>query len=183
MRKLLILAMPLAALGSPALAATTSTSVDGRVDISGTVAGRCLFTLPNETISLGELAISGTGGTAGKLDVSKVNGQSRTLTGWCNNAAATMTVKTTELTNLAPTATGFDNRVDYTATAVANSVSASDSSTTAAAGAPSTVGMFSGNIVVTLSGASTPNNGLLVAGNYSGNVVVTLAPTIAPPEA
>ena len=183
MRKLIAIALPLAAMASPAMAATAPTSVDGRVDITGSVAGRCLFTLPSETIDLGELALSGTGSTAGKLDVTKVNGQSRTLTGWCNNSAATMTVTTTELTNTATASTGFDNRIDYTATAVANSISANDSSVTAGAGAASTVGMFSGNIVVTLSGASTPGNGLLVAGTYNGNVVVTLSPTIAPPEA
>jgi hypothetical protein len=71
--------------------------------------------------------------------------------------------------------------VDYTATAVANSSSASDSSLTAGSGTSSTVGLFTGNIVVTLSGASSPNNGLMVAGGYTGNVVVTLTPTATPP--
>ncbi len=176
MRKLLILAAPFAVLASP-VAAQTAT---GTVDISGSVAGRCLFTLPNQTISLGELALSGTGSTAGKLDPAKVNGQTRTLIGWCNNTAATMSVTTTELTNSASAAAGFDNRIDYTATAVANSASASDTSLTSGAGTASTVGMFTGNVVVTLSAASSPTNGLLVAGGYTGNVVVTLTPTVAP---
>jgi hypothetical protein len=176
MRKLLILAAPFAVLASP-VAAQTAT---GTVDITGSVAGRCLFTLPNQTISLGELSLGGSGSTAGKLDTSRVDGQSRTLIGWCNNTAATMSVTTTQLTNPAATSTGFDNRIDYTATAVANTVSAADTSLTAGAGTASTVGMFTGNIVVTLSGSSSPTNGLLVAGAYSGNVVVTLTPTVAP---
>jgi hypothetical protein len=176
MRKLLIIAAPLALLASPALAQ----SATGTVAIDGSVAGRCLFTLPNQTISLGELALAGSGSTAGKLDVSKVNGKSATLIGWCNNTAATMSVTTTELTNPATAATGFDKRVDYTATAVANTASASDSSLTAGAGSAGTVGMFTGNVVVTLSAASTPTSGLLVAGAYTGNVVVTLTPTVAP---
>ena len=176
MRKLLILAAPLALLASPALAQSST----GTVDISGSVAGRCLFTLPNQTISLGELALGGTGATAGKLDVSKVNGKTATLIGWCNNTAATMSVTTTELINPATAATGFDKRVDYTATAVANAASAADSSLTAGAGSAGSVGMFTGNVVVTLSAASSPTSGLLVAGAYTGNVVVTLTPTVAP---
>jgi hypothetical protein len=142
-----------------------------------------LFTTPNATISLGELALGGSGSTAGKLDVTRVNGQTRTLVGWCNNTAATMTVTSAplQLTTPVPAVTGFDARVDYTATAVANAASASDTSVTAGAGTASTVGMFTGNVVVTLSGSSSPTNGLLVAGSYTGNVVVTLTPTIALP--
>lgn len=172
MRKLLILAVPAALAASPALAQ----SATGTVTIDGSVAGRCMFTVPNKTISLGELALS----SDGKLDVSKVNGRNETLTGWCNNTAATMTVTTTQLTTTTAAPSGFDNRVDYTATAVTGAVSASDSSLTAGAGSASGVGLFTGNIVVTLSAASSPTNGLMVAGNYTGNVVVTLTPTVAP---
>lgn len=175
MRKLMILAAPIAFLASPALA---QTAVTGTVDINGSVAGRCMFTIPNKTISLGELSLA----SNGKLDASKVNGRSETLEGWCNNTAASMTVTTTQLTTATAAPTGFDNRVDYTATAVTGSVNATDSSLTAGAGSASTVGLFSGNIVVTLSSASSPNNGLMVAGAYSGNVVVTLTPTVALPD-
>jgi hypothetical protein len=174
MRKFIILALPVALIASPALA---QTDVTGTVNIDGSVAGRCMFTLPNATISLGEISLA----SNGKLDTSKVNGKSATLSGWCNNTAATMSVTTTQLTTGTAAATGFDNRVDYTGTAVTGSVSASDSSLVAGAGAPSTVGQFSGNIVVTLESASSPTNGLMVAGAYTGNVVVTLTPTVAPP--
>ena len=176
MRKLMLLAIPAVLAASPALA---QSAVTGTVNIDGSVAGRCTFTLPSVNLSLGELSLA----SNGKLDVSKVNGKTATLTGWCNNTAATMAVTTTQLTTGTANPTGFDNRVDYTATAVANAASASDSSLVAGAGTPSTVGLFTGNIVVTLSAASSPNNGLMVGGGYTGNVVVTLTPTIAPPPA
>ncbi len=171
MRKLILLSAPLALLASPAMA---QSAVDGTVDINGSVAGRCMFTVPNKTISLGEISLA----SNGKLDVAKVNGRNETLTGWCNNTAASMTVTSTELTNSTSAPTGFDNRVNYTATAVTGSTSASDSSVVAGAGTPSSVGLFTGDIVVTLSNASSPTNGLMVAGTYTGNVVVTLTPTV-----
>ena len=170
MRKVILLAAPFALLASPVLAQ----SATGTVAIDGSVAGRCLFTLPNATISLGEISLV----SNGKLDPSKVNGKSATLTGWCNNTAATMSVTTTQLTTGTTATTGFDNRVDYTGTAVANAISASDSSLAAGAGTASTVGQFTGDIVVTLSAASSPTNGLMVAGAYTGNVLVTLTPTV-----
>jgi len=172
MRKLILLSAPLALLASPALA--QSTDVTGTVDINGSVAGRCMFTVPNKTISLGEISLA----SNGKLDVSKVNGKSETLTGWCNNTTASMTVTSSPLLNGTTAPTGFDNRVDYTATAVTGSTSANDTSVTAGAGAASNVGLFTGDIVVTLSNASSPTSGLMVAGGYSGNVVVTLTPTV-----
>ena len=170
MRKLLILAVPALLAASPALAQ----SATGTVAIDGSVANRCMFTLPNATISLGEISLV----SNGKLDPAKVNGKSATLNGWCNGTASTMTVTSTQLTTPTAATTGFDNRVDYTGTAVANAVSGSDSSLTAGAGSPVTVGQFSGNIVVTLSAASSPTNGLMVAGTYTGNVQVTLAPAV-----
>ena len=172
MRKRILLSAPLALMASPAMA--QSTSVTGTVDINGSVAGRCMFTVPSKTISLGEISLA----ADGKLDVSRVNGRNETLTGWCNNTTASMTVTSTALTNSTTAPTGFDNRVDYTATAVTGSTSANDTSLTAGAGAASNVGLFTGNIVVTLSNASSPTNGLMVAGTYNGNVVVTLTPTV-----
>jgi hypothetical protein len=170
MRKLLILAVPALLAASPALAQ----SATGTVAIDGSVANRCMFTLPNATISLGEISLV----SNGKLDPAKVNGKSATLTGWCNGTASTMSVTTTQLTTATAATTGFDNRVDYTGTAVANAVSGSDSSLTAGAGSPVTVGQFSGDVVVTLSAAASPTNGLMVAGTYTGNVQVTLAPAV-----
>ena len=172
MRRLMFLAIPAALVASPVFAQ----SATGTVDINGSVAGRCMFTLPNATISLGEISLA----SNGKLDPAKVNGRNATLTGWCNNTAASMSVTTTQLTTGTAATAGFDNRVDYTGTAVTGSVSAADSSLTAGAGTPSAVGQFTGNIVVTLSAASSPSNGLMVAGTYTGTVVVTLTPTVVP---
>ena len=181
MRILISLALPLIALGSIAAAtpALAADPVSGTVALSGSVAGRCLFTTPQQTIALGELAQTGSGATAGKLDAAKVNGQTTSLVGWCNNVGSSMAVTATELTSTtsAPGAS-FDNRIDYTANASANGVNASDSSVTAGAGIPSAVNIFAGSIGVTLSGASTPNNGVLVAGSYTGNVTVTLSPNV-----
>ncbi|KHK93551.1 hypothetical protein [Novosphingobium malaysiense] len=168
---LILAAAPLALLASPASAQDAT----GTVSIDGSVAARCLFTTPSATISLGEMAQSGTGNSAGTLDTSKVDGKSATLVGWCNSTAATMTVQANALTNGATAATGFTNRVDYSATANANSVDATDDSTDALPGAAADVNMFSGDVQVTLSNSSA--TGLLVAGGYSGSVEVVLSPT------
>ncbi len=179
MRKLMMIAAPLVLFSVPAAAQST-----GTVNVDGTVAGRCLFTTPSATISVGEMAVQGTGSTAGKLNAAVIEGQTRTLVGWCNGSASTMSVETLPLMNtgFAPAApTGFDKRVDYTATAVANAASANDSSITGGSGAGSTVGLFTGDVVVTLSSASSPTSGLLIAGAYQGQVIVTLSPAIALP--
>lgn len=178
MRKSLCIAIvPLTLLASPALAQ----SVTGTVDITGSVAGRCLFTIPNEVIDLGELSLSGTDGNAGKLNTAVVNGRNATLVGWCNSASASMEVEATKLTNTASIANGFTNTIDYLATATANQVDATDTTTVAGAGTPANVGMFTGSVLVTLSNAATDGS-LLVAGDYSGEVVVTLKPNFTPPQ-
>jgi hypothetical protein len=178
MRRLSLLALAsLPFIVGPAFAQST-----GTVTVNGSVADRCLFTTPSAVIALGEMTNAGGVGGAGKLDPSRVNGQSRTLVGWCNGTAATMGVEAQPLLNsdyTGPAISGFDARVDYTATAVANSVSASDSSTVAAPGSVVGIGLFTGNVVVNLSAASTPTSGLLVAGNYGGQVLVTLAPNVS----
>lgn len=165
-----------ALLAAPAWADST-----GTVAIDGSVADRCLFTSDSATISLGELSQGGTGGSAGKLDTGKVNTKSATLSGWCNGSAATMSVEAQPLLNVDTTdaPTGFDRRVDYTATATANSVDGSDTSTTGGAGASVDVGLFTGEIPVVLSEASSPTGGLLVAGTYQGQVLVTLTPNVS----
>lgn len=173
MRKLIIAAAPLALLASPAMAATAAPSVNGNVAITGEVTARCAFTLGSETIALGDIS-----GTDGKLDATKVNGKSKNLTGWCNGTNSTVAVKATALTNTL-TGTGFDSTVTYTAKATVGTVEATDSdSLDTAAGVAAKVGLFSGNIAVSLSNAQTPGNGLMVAGDYSGNVQVTLAPAV-----
>jgi hypothetical protein len=156
--------------------------VTGTVNIDGSVADRCLFTTDNAVISVGELALGGAGSTAGRLDATKLDGQTRTLVGWCNGTAATIEVEALALQNTSFTGTppaGFDRRIDITASATANNVTATDSSITAGSGAPATVGLFTGAIDVTLSNSSSPTNGLLIAGDYVGQVLVTLTPNVS----
>ena len=156
----------------------------GEVTIVGSVADRCLFTLPSKLIDLGELSQAGTGGTAGRLDTSKVDGATETLQGWCNGTAATMSVEAFALENTSFTSappSGFDRVVNFTATATANSADATDDSATAGSGAAVSVGMFTGDVDVVLSASSTPAGGLLVAGDYGGLVRVTLTPNVAGP--
>lgn len=167
----------LAALALPLCAGVANAqTATGTVSIDGTVGNRCSLSLGSATISLGEMSQA----ADGKLNAAVVNGQNRTLTGFCNGATARMTVEAQPLLNPSAAASGFDNRVDYTATAVANSVSGTDSSLASSPGAGTSVavGAFNGNIVVTLSAASSPNSGVLVAGGYNGQVLVTLAPNV-----
>lgn len=176
MRNYLAFAAPLALIASPALAQDS----EGTVEVTGSVAGRCLFTTPSDFIDLGELALSGSDTNAGKLDASVVNtAPAAELVGWCNHAAATMEVQATPLVNIADAADGFTNRIDYTATASANEASATDSTVDEAGGDAADVGMFTGTITVDLSDAAT-DGGLLVAGDYAGDVTVTLRPNFAP---
>ncbi|HET9428161.1 MAG TPA: hypothetical protein VFO69_07365 [Allosphingosinicella sp.] len=177
-RSMILAVLAASATATPAF----SQSVDGTVDITGSVADRCLFTTPSATLPLGELARSGTDTNAGRLDESKVDGESRTLVGWCNGTAATMSVEAFALTNsdfTSPAPNGFDRVINFTATADANSESATDTSVTAGAGSAVNVGLFTGNVVVTLSESATPGGGLLVAGDYDGQVVVTLTPNVS----
>ncbi len=161
---------------------TVAGAVDGAVNINGSVAAKCEFTIPSATINLGEMA-----GPGGTLDTSTVNGKFQTLNGWCNGVASTMTVNSAPIahTSVATAPTGFARRVDYTATAslasasLATTVNGTDSSAGAlAAGAAVSVGLFSGPITVTLSAAASAENagGILVAGTYTGLVTVTLTP-------
>jgi len=170
-------------LGIVACAAPASAQSTGTVNINGSVADRCLFTTPSATISVGELAQPGSGTNAGRLDASKLDGQTRNLVGWCNGTAATMSVEALPLLNIDFTAaapTGFDRRVDYSAAALANAATATDTSVgTPGGGSAVSVGMFTGNVSVTLSGSSSPTSGLLVAGTYQGQVIVTLTPNVS----
>lgn len=154
----------------------------GTVAIDGSVAERCLFTTPSATISVGELSKSGTDTNAGRLNPAKLNGEKRTLVGWCNGTASTIAVEAqpllnTDFTGTAPS--GFTRRIDYSATAGANGASAADTSTAAGAGQASNVGIFTGNVEVTLSSSATPNDSMLIAGAYAGQVLVTLSPNIS----
>jgi hypothetical protein len=179
-----ILAAAAVIAATAALPAAAQTAT-GTVTVNGTVADRCQFTIPSAVIDAGELALQGSGATSGQLDSSKLDGQSRTLVGWCNGTAATMSVEAQRLVNTTYTLTppaGFDRVINYTANAGANNATAADTSLTDGAGSVVPVGLFSGDVVVTLSSSSSPTGGRLVAGSYSGQVLVTLTPSVSLPN-
>lgn len=154
----------------------------GIVEIDGKVADRCLFTTPSDAISIDELSLGGTGTQAGRLDVAKLNGQTRTLVAWCNGTAATVAVEALPLINRSFSGTapaGFDTRINYMVNARANGATATDTSITPGSGTIVSVGLFTGDVVVNIAEASTPTNGLLVAGAYSAKIIVTLTPNVS----
>lgn len=179
MNKLLLPAALATVTLAPALAlAAPVASVTGTVNVNGSVAARCQFTNGGTaTINLGELSNTATS----EFDHTTVDGKQATLTGWCNGSGSTMSVHADPLVNSAvtPPNASFSNHVDFTATAGANSQTTSRSSTLAGSSTPVNVGIFTGNITVTLSAsASNPvPPAKLVAGAYAGDVIVTLAPS------
>ena len=185
MRKILIPAV-LALVAQPAFAQTAT----GTVNIDGSVTPRCLFTTDEAVIHLGELALGGTGSTAGRLNASVVNNYPPvTLAGWCNTTSANVTVEAFPITNptdVSGTGGTFANRVDYTASVSAAAATPSDSTLTDGPDAGTSTdglgGLYAGNFTVDLSAASAPSNGILVAGDYTGYVEVTLTPNYTPPQ-
>jgi hypothetical protein len=158
---------------SPAFA---QTSVTGTVNVTGFVESKCQFASPgSESIDVGKMNAD-----TGVLDPTRINGQAKILKVWCNQASASMEVEALPLLNTASAGAGFSNRVDFTATAKLGAAVPNDTSTTAGAGTPQNVGLSSGDIEVTLSGAATAGGPLLVAGKYDGKVLVTLRPNGTP---
>jgi hypothetical protein len=145
----------------------------GCVTINAHVAADCAMTVGSDAIHLGEIS-----NASSNLDTAVVNAGTASLAGFCNGTTSTMTVQASPLTGPATTATGFTNIVNYTAKAAlhgAPAVFATDDSSVTGAGSPTTVGVFTDTIDVTLSNASSPT-GMLVAGAYTGSVIVTLTP-------
>ena len=176
MKRLLLTAacLGLAFPAAASAAAVVGTPVTGTVTVTGAVAPRCQFTTATDNIDIPELSNT----TTSVLDPATVSGAPHaTLVGWCNGTASTIQVEAQPLLNSAPAPTGFTNRVDYTATATANSVSVTDNSVVANSDNTAvTVGIFTGDIDVGLSQATSPT-GKLIAGAYLGHVIVTLTPS------
>lgn len=178
--KTLLALTAFAALAVPAAASAQAAAlgpVTGNVAITGKVDARCVIA-PTASIALNEMA------DANGVYNLAADGKTATLNGWCNGLTSTMTVASTAITRtgaVGAAPTGFVDVVNFVATAsvtpagAAAAVSASDS-TLAAPSAAASVGLFSGNVTVALSGSSTPVVGKLVAGNYTGAVAVTLTP-------
>ena len=184
MRKIHLTAATVAfglAMAGAGCAAAQTVDATGSVTINGSVAGRCMFTSENVVLNIGEMSItSGSPSVLGTYDHTKLDGVTTQLTGFCNGAGATMTVQAFPMLNTGfsgTVPTGFDDRVDYTATATETNVSASASSLSNVPGTPATVGAFSQAITVSFSSSATPDGGKMIAGPYTGSVNVTLAPS------
>jgi hypothetical protein len=179
-----VLAVAAATLGllsaGAALAQPAPTDVTGDVGIGGVVTPRCGFNSTDVTINIGEMSFtSGPSASIAKFNPTTLNSRSTTLNGFCTGANATMTVQAHPMLNtsfVGAPPSGFDDRVDFTATATEGVVSASASSTSGSPGAPSTVGVFANDIVVSFSNSATPGGGRLIAGPYTGSVDVVLTP-------
>lgn len=162
-----------------------SSTATGTVEVTGSVANRCLFVTGDVVLDLGELALlSGDASAIGRLDGTKLTSRTATLNGWCNGVAAEMAVEAFPLLNTSFTdtpPTGFDRRIDYTATATASpssgAVSANDTTLSSGQGSSTTTGIFSSDITVTFTDPTAPGGGRLISGPYSGSVVVTLSPS------
>lgn len=184
-----IAAASLFAIASPAAAQT----VTGTVNITGTVAPKCLVVPGADddfgtTVALGELAqADGTLATDLATRFSSIGAAGLLARVVCTSAAPTISVDATEITSATAAVTGYANRIDFTAnvavdTTTTNDVPFSNSSTGAALPATPIGGRLANNggnnITITASNFATPNaTDLLVAANdYTGQIVVVIAP-------
>ncbi|NCP11418.1 MAG: hypothetical protein GW859_05605 [Sphingomonadales bacterium] len=194
MKKLACLAVASASLlafASPAAAQ----DVTGTVNITGTVAGKCLVqpgagSTFGTTVALGELAQSdGTLATDLATRFTNIGAAGLEARVVCTTAAPTIAIDATEITSATLPVTGYANRIDFTAhvavdTTTTNDVPFSNSSTVAPLAATLIGGRLanngSNNITVTADSFATPNaTDLLVAAtDYTGKIVVVIGPGV-----
>lgn len=175
----------------PAFAQT----VNGTINITGTVGSKCAVVSPTpgstftDNVNLGELAqANGTLESSATLSgrfISTTTSATPALRVVCNSANPRVAVDATELTTGGTAGAGYANRVDYTArvnvtttsgvVTVANATTGAATAATAL-GAPITAAAGN-NVTVTADTFTTPTAGaVLVAGNYTGQIVFTIAP-------
>ncbi|CAN7472137.1 hypothetical protein [Caulobacter sp. LjRoot300] len=184
-----------ALLGLAAAPAAMAQTVTGTVNVTGSVAARCVVITGGSggsfsgSIPLGELA--GTDGTLSTTLAGSTNaapGGSTQFRVNCNSAAPKVTLSSTRLA-LSPTATaptGYANVIDYTAALDASLASGSTqtvSYVTAAALPAATVQALSdslanaaNNLTVKAYALNTASGALLMAGNYSSVISITIEP-------
>lgn len=190
MKKLigLSVAASLMAIASPAMAQ----SVTGTVNITGTVAPKCLV-VPGAnssfttTVNLGELS-QADGRLAGDLETrfTQQGGAGLNARVVCTTAAPTISVDATPITSATTADAGYANRIDFTAnvavTTTGGSASFSNSSAAPALGATAIGGRLANNggnnIFITASNFATPaaTDLLVAATDYTGQIVVVIAP-------
>jgi hypothetical protein len=184
-----------ALLGLAAAPAALAQTVTGTVNVTGSVAARCVVITGGSgssfsgSIPLGELA--GTDGTLSSTLAGSTNASPGGSTQFrinCNSAAPKVTLSSTRLA-LDPTATapaGYANVIDYTAAldaALANGSTQTVSYVTAAALPAATVQSLSdslansaNNLTVKAYALNTASGALLMAGNYSSVISITIEP-------
>jgi hypothetical protein len=184
-----------ALLGLATTSAAMAQTVTGTVNVTGSVAAKCVVITGGSggsfsgSIPLGELA--GTDGTLSSTLAGSTNaspGGSTQFRVNCNSAAPKVTLSSTRLA-LTPTATaptGYANVIDYTAALDASLASGSTqtvSYVTAAALPAATVQSLSSslantanNLTVKAYALNTASGALLMAGNYSSVISITIEP-------
>lgn len=185
------IAFAAAALATVAAMPAAAQQVTGTVNITGSVAPKCLVVPSNggtfgTTVALGELAQSnGTMRTDLAASFNAASGLSARVV--CTSAAPTISVDANPLATAAPADTGYDNSIDFTASVAVTTVGTSPApftnDTAAAALSATAIGgrlanNGSDNIVITASNFRTGTvNDLLVASpTYSGSIAVVIAP-------
>ncbi|MET0181156.1 MAG: hypothetical protein ABW194_11850 [Novosphingobium sp.] len=201
MKKIVFAAVAsIAALAAVPAAAQT---VTGTVNVTGNVAARCAVQTGNTevaafggTLALGRLdAADGTlrSGLVSATTASPADAQKVSARVVCTTGNPTLTIGATKLSNGAaePTALGYSNVIDYTASL---KVTKSDSSVadvlfntkTAAVGSTTTTqlggrikGGTDNNVEVSIFGLNAKNGAtsVLDAGDYTSTVTVTIQPT------
>jgi hypothetical protein len=184
-----------ALLGLAVAPAALAQTVTGTVNVTGSVAARCVVIAGGSgssfsgSIPLGELA--GTDGTLSSTLAGSTNaspGGSTQFRVNCNSAAPKVTLSSTRLA-LSPTVTaptGYANVIDYTAALDANLANGSTqtvSYVTAAALPAATVQSLSdslansaNNLTVKAYALNTASGALLMAGNYASVISITIEP-------
>lgn len=184
-----VAAASLLAIASPAAAQ----DVTGTVNITGTVAPKCLV-VPGAgddfgtTVALGELAqADGTLATDLATRFTSIGAAGLQARVVCTSAAPTISVDATEITSATTATGGYANRIDFTAhvfvdTTSTNDVEFTNSSTGAALAATAIGGRLANNggnnISITATDFATPaaTDLLVAATDYTGQISVVIAP-------
>lgn len=179
-----------AAIATPAAAQ----SVTGTVNITGSVAAKCLVQTGSgtsstfgTTVALGELAqADGTMKTDLATTFSTVGGTGLSAKVVCTSANPTISVNANPITSAVAAGTGYDNSIDFQADVSVTTLSANASPYTndsaATAGSATALGSRLANSAdnVTISASNFRTNNLtdllVAATDYAGSIVVVIAP-------
>lgn len=188
--KLALATLSIIAIASPAAAQ----SVSGTVNITGSVAAKCLV-LPGAgnsfgtLVALGELAqADGRLATDLSSRFSSIGGAGLTARVVCTSANPTVSVDALEITSTTPATTGYTNRIDFAAkvavtlTPSGSQTITNDSRDPATLATPLTARLANNgasNVTITADTFGTPApTDLLVAGSYTGRIDIVIAPGV-----